>query len=107
MAVSLWMASDRRAALLTAMRSATAMLPTLILDFLARRAADRPGRSGTAGGRDLATTILAVVLPGALHLGADNGDSAEALDLNHAAGAIHRVGSNAGHLKGLDHFVQV
>jgi len=87
--------------------SATAMPPLLILDLLARRAADRPGRSGTAGGRDLATTILAVVLPVTLHLGTDNGDSAEALNLNHAAGAIHRVGSNAGQLQGFGHFAQV
>src|SRR5690606_23942675 len=87
--------------------SPTTMPPLLVLDLLARRAADRPRGGGTAGGRDLAAAVLAVVLALTGHLGTDNGDSAEALNLNHAAGAIHRVGSNAGQLQGFGHFVQV
>jgi hypothetical protein len=83
------------------------MSPLLVLNALARRAADRPGRSGTAGGRDLATTILAVVLPGALHLGAHKGNAAQLGQRRVGRRFVCGVGGGTGQLKGFGHFGSV
>lgn len=80
------------------------MPPLPVLDLLARRAADRPGRSSTASGRNLATTILAVVLPGALHLGADKGNAAKLGQRRVGGCFVCRVGGGTGQLQGFGHF---